>query len=51
MLASMPALAIAGLVFGSLAGRLNQKAGEAYGDANSIVQQVRKPRLVLCPEA
>ena len=40
MLAVMPALAVAGLAFGTLAGRLTTQAGDAYGTANSIVQQV-----------
>lgn len=41
MLSVMPALALAGLAFGTLAGRLTTHAGEAYGNANSIVQQAR----------
>lgn len=40
MVAVMPALAVAGLAFGTLAGRLTTQAGDAYGKANSIVQQV-----------
>ncbi len=40
MLSVVPALAIAGTVFGTLAGKLSTKAADAYGIANSIVQQV-----------
>ena len=40
MLSVVPALAVAGLVFGTLAGKLSTKAADAYGVANSSVQQV-----------
>ncbi len=40
MLSVVPALAIAGTVFGTLAGKLSTKAADAYGVANSVVQQV-----------
>ncbi len=40
MLSVVPALALAGSVFGTIAGRLNTKGADAYGIANSVVQQV-----------
>lgn len=46
MLSVVPALAIAGLVFGSLAGKLSTQAADAYGVANSIVQQVLCCRII-----
>ena len=48
MLSVVPALAVAGAVFGTVAGRLGTKAADAYGVANSIVQQVAMMHGVWC---
>lgn len=39
MISVLPLLAACGLAFGTLMGRLSTKSSEAYGKANSIVQQ------------
>lgn len=39
MISVLPLLALCGLAFGTLMGRLSTKSSEAYGRANSIVQQ------------
>jgi ATP-binding cassette, subfamily B (MDR/TAP), member 1 len=41
MMSVLPLLAGAGMAFGALLGKLASKSSEAYGRANSIVQQVR----------
>ena len=42
MLAALPALAVCGVAFGTLAGKLSTRASDAYGAANSIAQQARR---------
>ena len=41
MMSVLPLLALSGMAFGALLGKLSSKSSEAYGRANSIVQQVR----------
>lgn len=41
MLSVLPLLAASGMAFGALLGKLSSKSSDAYGRANSIVQQVR----------
>lgn len=40
MCAVLPALGAAGVALGAMLGKLSTKAADAYGDANSLVQQV-----------
>jgi hypothetical protein len=40
MMSVLPLLAASGMAFGALLGKLSSKSSEAYGRANSIVQQV-----------
>ena len=42
MCAVLPALGAAGVAFGAFLGRLSTKSADAYGGANSLIQQVQQ---------
>ncbi len=42
MCAVLPALGAAGVAFGAFIGKLSTKSADAYGGANSLIQQVRQ---------